>query len=280
MVSESGTSSTRPPSASTAQTGWQSGLRLRGVLSWLLGAATGAAGLVSLLALVRALSPASDLRTVGSVVIALGDLFFMLAAVSGVLFLVWLAGAVRNAEALGRVGDRFFSPTWAVIGWFIPIADLYIPVRCVQDLWRSSAAETRPGSEWRDGPASMLVHGWWAAMVASAGFFVFVESSPTYATYSRSSVGTYAWILAANALVWASAAALSILVVRRITDRQEFLLNRDGLIAGGAPPSWYDDPLGRFDQRYWDGSQWTDRVRHEGKLRKDPLTKDSDDSTS
>mgnify|MGYP001190482216 FL=1 len=25
-------------------------------------------------------------------------------------------------------------------------------------------------------------------------------------------------------------------------------------------PGWYDDPTGRFEQRYWDGEEWTTEV--------------------
>ncbi len=30
-------------------------------------------------------------------------------------------------------------------------------------------------------------------------------------------------------------------------------------------PDWYPDPSGKHEQRYWDGSTWTDRVRNDGK---------------
>jgi hypothetical protein len=36
-----------------------------------------------------------------------------------------------------------------------------------------------------------------------------------------------------------------------------------------APPAWYPDPTGRFEQRYWDGSTWTDNVSTGGKLHSD-----------
>jgi hypothetical protein len=36
-------------------------------------------------------------------------------------------------------------------------------------------------------------------------------------------------------------------------------------------PDWYPDPTGRFEQRYWDGSQWTEHVNSAGQQRTDPL---------
>ncbi len=32
-----------------------------------------------------------------------------------------------------------------------------------------------------------------------------------------------------------------------------------------AAPAWYQDPTGRFEQRYWDGARWTDHVSTGGK---------------
>ena len=39
------------------------------------------------------------------------------------------------------------------------------------------------------------------------------------------------------------------------------------------PPAadWYPDPTGRFQQRYWDGSQWTEHVATNGQSGTDPL---------
>ena len=35
-------------------------------------------------------------------------------------------------------------------------------------------------------------------------------------------------------------------------------------------PDWYVDPLGRFEGRYFDGEQWTDQVKLDGRLAADP----------
>lgn len=34
--------------------------------------------------------------------------------------------------------------------------------------------------------------------------------------------------------------------------------------ASGPAPGWHPDPTGQFEQRYWDGAQWTDHVAHQG----------------
>ena len=37
------------------------------------------------------------------------------------------------------------------------------------------------------------------------------------------------------------------------------------------PQGWYPDPLGRFQQRYWDGDEWTARVRTGDVQQTDPM---------
>lgn len=36
-------------------------------------------------------------------------------------------------------------------------------------------------------------------------------------------------------------------------------------------PGFFEDPIGRHDQRYWDGSRWTEYVKEEGQRFIDPL---------
>lgn len=40
--------------------------------------------------------------------------------------------------------------------------------------------------------------------------------------------------------------------------------------AATAPAGWYADPSGRFELRYWDGSQWTEHVSRAGQQYTDP----------
>jgi hypothetical protein len=37
------------------------------------------------------------------------------------------------------------------------------------------------------------------------------------------------------------------------------------------PASWFPDPYGRFEQRYFDGAEWTAQVISNGKETVDPL---------
>jgi hypothetical protein len=40
--------------------------------------------------------------------------------------------------------------------------------------------------------------------------------------------------------------------------------------AAAAPAGWYADPSGRYELRYWDGSQWTEHVSRAGQQYTDP----------
>ena len=42
---------------------------------------------------------------------------------------------------------------------------------------------------------------------------------------------------------------------------------------GGPPPSWWADPTGRHQHRYWDGHQWTDWVSDGGRQSMDAISR-------
>jgi hypothetical protein len=41
-------------------------------------------------------------------------------------------------------------------------------------------------------------------------------------------------------------------------------------VTPAVPAGWYPDPSGRFEQRYWDGTQWTEHVARQGQQYTDP----------
>ncbi|MEZ5375571.1 MAG: phospholipid scramblase-related protein [Acidimicrobiales bacterium] len=41
--------------------------------------------------------------------------------------------------------------------------------------------------------------------------------------------------------------------------------------AGSHPPAWHPDPSGRNEQRYWDGTSWTEHVANRGETGVDPM---------
>jgi Domain of unknown function (DUF4328) len=84
-----------------------------------------------------------------------------------VLFIVWQFRAAKNNEALDRQRARF-GPGWSIGAWFIPLANLVIPVMIMQDLWRGATATVPRGDpEWRRARGSWLIGVWWAVWLLS-----------------------------------------------------------------------------------------------------------------
>ena len=130
-----------------------------------------------------------------------------------VVFIVWQWRTAKNAEILGRTNARY-GPGWSIGAWFIPLANLVIPVEIMQDLWRSSDPESSP-RDWRRGPRSVLVGCWWAAIIVSGLFgrgttdrstLSGLRSADNRATFGVSMISV--------------AAILALAVVRSITARQ------------------------------------------------------------
>jgi Domain of unknown function (DUF4328)/Protein of unknown function (DUF2510) len=189
-----------------------------------------------------------------------------------IVVIIWQWRSQTNALALRRTGARF-SPGWGIAGWLIPIANYVIPYFVFQDLWRSSDAQSEPGTEWRSIPSSPLVSSWWIAFVV--GTVTPLIAIGLVLTTSTSAAATDAFVKAAH-LVLAAASVIAIFVLRSINQRQElqqattpapttpsFVVER-GFGSGG--PGWYPDPLARFEHRYWDGHIWTEWVSTKGQL--------------
>jgi len=133
-------------------------------------------------------------------------------------FIVWCFRAAKNQEALARRPERL-GAGWAIAGWFIPLANLVIPVLVVQDLWRGSDARIERGDpRWRIADRSWLVGWWWglflAALLTLRGAAIDrreLDLAQARGTNLLAIVGM---------LCVAASAVLGILVVKRLDERQ------------------------------------------------------------
>ncbi|MFB7587932.1 DUF4328 domain-containing protein [Streptomyces sp. NPDC056169] len=144
-----------------------------------------------------------------------GLLQILLFLATATVFIIWFHRLRANAEVwagdlLGR------TPGWAIGGWFVPLANLWIPRGVAADIWRASRAE--PSAADRPGEL-LLLNGWWTAFVADwivarvAGrVYGWAETFEEYASAAN-------WLLASDALDIV-AAVLAILFVRRLTSMQ------------------------------------------------------------
>ncbi|MFC9327340.1 DUF4328 domain-containing protein [Kitasatospora sp. NPDC057015] len=135
------------------------------------------------------------------------EVFARTGAISGLLllstvivFLCWFRRCRRNAEILAP-GTHKYSGGLAVGGWFIPVAMWWIPRRVTMDIWRAT------------GPVAgtWVIDAWWTAWLAkTVGAAIVLRMQSNLDGYSLY-----------NQVVGVVAAALAILVIRRITAGQD-----------------------------------------------------------
>ena len=150
-----------------------------------------------------------------------GIVWLLVTIAIGSVFIVWMWRAAKNNEKLGRDHPRL-GPSWAIAGWFIPLANLVIPVLVMQDLWRGSTARIPRGDmRWRIADRSALVGWWWAAWIVSVlgGFGALFGTTDESAKVDALRAGDS--ITLVGGLFGIAAAVLAILVIRGITSRQE-----------------------------------------------------------
>jgi hypothetical protein len=134
-------------------------------------------------------------------------------------FITWLWRAAKNQQALGRAPERLGSG-WAVGGWFIPLANLVIPVLVVQDLWRGSDAAIAAGDpRWRIADRSWLVGWWWGLFLVPLFTASGADADRLRDGFSEARGANFLALVAMIGLV--AAAGLGALVVRRLGARQE-----------------------------------------------------------
>ncbi len=139
-----------------------------------------------------------------------------------VFFLIWLHTAVENLQRLGTRKPEY-SPGWAVGGFFIPIANLFIPYKAVKETWVLSDPRLEtPGEEmWQQRGASSIVGWWWAFWILST-VVERISSRISNDVDSLNGVYTAAKVeIVTDALV-IIAAVLAIMVISGLDRRQQF----------------------------------------------------------
>lgn len=152
-----------------------------------------------------------------------------------VLFIVWQFRAAKNNEALDRPAPRF-GPGWSIGGWFIPFANLAIPVLIMQDLWRGATPTVSRGDpRWRSAEGSWLIGVWWAAWVVSLLRFV-ANNSGLHDSGSLNDIETSNTVALVGVIATAIAAILAAFVVWTLSRRQLDTLRAQRRAYEGTPP--------------------------------------------
>ncbi|RPE42325.1 uncharacterized protein DUF4328 [Streptomyces sp. Ag109_O5-1] len=127
-------------------------------------------------------------------------------AVCVIAFLVWLGRVRGNARVVSGQAPRY-NGFWVLLGWVIPIANLWIPRGIVADVYRDSAPERR---------LPRVVNVWWGlwlvGLLSGTGL---VYSDSTDELIARAYDNVWPLVLSDLALVGAAVAGAT--VVRAVT---------------------------------------------------------------
>ncbi len=131
---------------------------------------------------------------------------------SGIVFLFWFRRVYDNVGALG--GRSSATPTMAVGSWFIPFVNWFRPYQITKEIWVESAGDGDSDSDSDSG----FIQLWWGLWLINllGERFLGHGDLETEAQFVRYFTG----FIVLN-LVSLIAAALAMLVIRRITARQE-----------------------------------------------------------
>ncbi|MFI6732501.1 protein kinase [Nonomuraea sp. NPDC050451] len=77
-------------------------------------------------------------------------------------WLIWFARVRTVAERLAP-GQLRYRPFMAVVGWFIPVGNVFLPKQIANDVWHASSLPGRGGGM---APAGLL-HAWWFVWLAT-----------------------------------------------------------------------------------------------------------------
>ncbi|MEU8382765.1 DUF4328 domain-containing protein [Streptosporangium sp. NPDC048865] len=143
---------------------------------------------------------------------------------TGITFLIWLTKARSNAETLTAIEHRRDS-RWVVLGWVVPVVNLWFPKQIVDDIWATSRPGHLPANPphpnaLRSASRSWPVWAWWLTWLISTWLSLVVYRFTSWGE------GPVSDLLTARAeLLFAVpnviCAVLAALVVTRITGFQE-----------------------------------------------------------
>jgi hypothetical protein len=162
-----------------------------------------------------------------------GGLQFMLEIATAVVFIRWFHRMRVNAEVFGPQEHRM-RRGWAIWGWFVPVANLWLPRRVAADIWDASAP--LPTLSLEDGtrmPSSphYLLNSWWCLWAAAAVTDRLSSQSVRRADTPaelREAIG----LMGVAEVLYVTAAVLAVLFVRRLTRMQDEKAQHGPLRAG------------------------------------------------
>jgi preprotein translocase subunit SecY len=128
---------------------------------------------------------------------------------AGITFIVWMYWARLNSHATASRHQHKWAPMWVILGWIIPIVNLFVPQAVMQDIWRASdRSQGTLALQLR--PKSGLVTAWWSCWIVSFALaYVGARLQTDQAVWSTLSTA-----------VTVAAAVLAIQIIRKVNDAQ------------------------------------------------------------
>ncbi len=173
----------------------------------------------------------AEIDAAHAVVVTASVVWWLFAAATAVVFIMWQFRHAQNAKEFGAVGG-LAHPAWAIGAWLIPFGNLILGPR---QIYRSRA----PGIGRTTLPVRVLT--WWA-MALALGLLVLWLASRAWvdgAQYRfdliRNSTADY--LSAIAAVVGAVAASFAIYIVRTFSRRQDEAIERWPVRGGSTPTS-------------------------------------------
>ncbi|MFI8289090.1 DUF4328 domain-containing protein [Streptomyces sp. NPDC085614] len=139
----------------------------------------------------------------------------LLLLATATVFVVWFHRLRRNAD-VWTPGLQGRGAGWAIGGWFVPVANLWIPRGIAVDIWRASRPD--PCAPDRRGEFTLL-NAWWTLFAVQAVVGRVAVRMFDMAETVEGLVEATDWLLASDAMNL-GAAVLAILFVRRLTSMQ------------------------------------------------------------
>ena len=152
---------------------------------------------------------ALDQRAIGA-----SSAWFLPFVITAIAFLVWMTRLRKNVEDTGQeIG-------WAGLWFFIPFANLYMPLKAMRKLWDA----TEPAGGHERGPGFLTV--WWALYLFMNLGHNLDRVFGTLDSFEQ--LRTYYVYLAVQAVIMLIAAVACLVMVRRVTNAHHAYFSESG----------------------------------------------------
>jgi hypothetical protein len=143
----------------------------------------------------------------------------MLLLVAIVVFVVWAYNARINAERVTYAGEHRHSRVWVVLGWFVPIVNLWFPKLVIDDIWRAADPQQQ-GIPLQQRTLPTTTTKWWTAYILMWLFDIAYLRFYEDGVLTNESFMVSAAFSTISAAVGVVAAILAVQVVQRISEFQ------------------------------------------------------------